>query len=406
MILAIAWRNIWRNRVRSLVIIIAITLGIIAGIFNMAFYRGMVDQRIDTVIKTEISHLQLHHKEYLKNPDKRFFIKGTDKLLMEIESTKGVDAVSSRITINSMIQSPQTGSGVMVMGINPSREKGLTNMYSKIIGGKYFEGVKRNPVVIGKKLAEKLKVKLRSKVVMTFQDMNGQMTGASFRIAGIYETNNSVYDETTVFVRKKDIARVLIMDEGNAHEIAVMISSNDSLKVMGDRISSMYKGLDVKSWRELMPEVDMVESSLDYSMFMFMIIILLALLFGIVNTMLMAVLERVKELGMLMAIGMNRVRVFSMIMLETILLALTGGVIGIVISWILVLYFGKVGIDISLWATAYKSLGYDTLIYTSFSMESTIKIAIMVVVTGMLASVYPALKALRLKPAEAIRIDM
>jgi len=406
MILAIAWRNIWRNRTRSLVILIAIALGLTAGIFNMAFYRGMVDQRVDTVIRTETSHFQVHHKNYIKNPDKKFIIENAVAYANELLDHKGISAVSSRIIINSMIQSPQTGSGVKIMGIEPDNEMKLTNMYSKVVEGKYLEGVKRNPILIGKKLAEKLKVKLRSKVVITLQDMEGDMTGASFRIAGIYETNNSVYDETTVFVKKADLARVISMDVNNAHEIAVMINSNDSLNIITSDIADKYKCFDVKSWRELMPEVDMAESSLDYSMFIFMIVILLALLFGIVNTMLMAVLERVKELGMLMAIGMNRKRVFSMIMLETVMLSLTGGVVGIGISWILIVYFGYAGVDISAWATAYKSFGYDTLIYTTFSLEATLDVAVMVVITGMLASVYPAFKALKLKPAEAIRIDM
>jgi ABC-type lipoprotein release transport system permease subunit len=366
----------------------------------------MVDQRIDTVIKTETSHLQLHHKQYLKNPDKKFYIQDADAYRNRLLSTEGIKAASSRIILNSMIQSPQTGSGVKIMGINPKNEMKLTNMYSKLIEGKYFEGVKRNPILIGKKLAEKLKVKLRSKVVVTLQDMNGEMTGASFRVVGIYETNNSVYDEISVFVRKADLARIIAMDVNNAHEIAVMINSNDSLNIVTSNLIAKYKDLDVKSWRGLMPEVDMVESSLDYSMYIFMVIILLALLFGIVNTMLMAVLERVKELGMLMAIGMNKKKVFSMIMIETVMLSLTGGLIGIGVSWLLVVYFGYAGVDISAWATAYKSLGYDTLIYTKFSMEATLDVAIMVVLTGMLASVYPAIKALKLKPAEAIRIDM
>lgn len=406
MILAIAWRNIWRNKTRSLVILIAIALGLIAGIFTMAFYHGMVDQRIETVIGTEISHMQLHHKNYIKNPDKKFYIENADSYKKSLLEHNGVVAASSRIIINSMIQSPQTGSGVKVMGIEPGDEMKLTNMYSKVVEGKYLEGIRRNPMVIGKKLAEKLKVRLRSKVVITLQDMNGDMTGASFRIAGIYETNNTVYDETSVFVRKKDIARIISMDVSNAHEIAVKISNNDSLNIITSGFVEKFKDLDVKTWREIMPEVDMAESSLDYSMFIFMVVILLALLFGIINTMLMAVLERVKELGMLMAIGMNRIRVFGMIMIETVLLSLTGGVVGIFISWILVIYFGYYGVDISVWATAYKSFGYDTLIYTTFSLGATIDVAIMVVVTGVLASIYPAIKALRLKPAEAIRIDM
>ena len=171
MILAVAWRNIWRSKTRSLVILIAICLGLASGIFYMAFYKGMVDQRINTAIKTEASHIQIHHKNYLNNPDKKFLIENTDSVVDVIRSVPGIKAVSSRSIVNTMVQSPTTGSGVKVTGLVPEDEKQVTNVYSKLIEGSYFEDGKRNPIVIGKKLADKLKVRLKSKVVITFQDM-------------------------------------------------------------------------------------------------------------------------------------------------------------------------------------------------------------------------------------------
>jgi ABC-type antimicrobial peptide transport system permease subunit len=131
-------------------------------------------------------------------------------------------------------------------------------------------------------------------------------------------------------------------------------------------------------------------------MFIFIGIILLALLFGIVNTMLMAVLERAKELGMLMAIGMSKVKLFLMILSETVMLSLFGGLCGIVLGWVLTLWFGVQGIDLGAWSAAYKSLGYDTLVYTRLSMGISFQIAGMVIVTGIIAAIYPAMKALQL----------
>ncbi|HZL10017.1 MAG TPA: FtsX-like permease family protein [Prolixibacteraceae bacterium] len=406
MIIAVAWRNIWRSKTRSLVILIAICLGLASGIFYMAFYKGMVDQRINTAIKTEASHIQIHHKEYLNNPDKKFVIAHADSVIDIIKSVEGVQATSKRILLNTMIQSPTTGSGVKVTGIVPENEKQVTNLYSKLIEGSYFEEGKRNPIIIGKKLAEKLKIKLKSKVVITLQDMEGNMTGASFRVEGIFETSNTVFDEMSVFVRNSDISRVMVMNENSCHEIAVLLDQNDQLETVNQALKKDFPGLDVKTWREIMPEVSMIESSFGITMFIFIGIILLALLFGIINTMLMAVLERTKELGMLMAIGMNKFRVFSMILLETVMLSLFGGICGILLGWALNLYFGVVGIDLGTWSTAYKSMGFDTLVYTKLTMSVTIDIAVMVIITGILAAIYPALKALKLKPADAIRIDM
>lgn len=406
MILAVAWRNIWRSKTRSLVILVAICLGLASGIFYMAFYKGMVDQRINTAIKTEASHIQLHHKEYLNNPDKKFIVDDADSVAQVIRGVDGVHAVSSRILMNTMIQSPTTASGVKVTGVVPEDEKLVTNLYSRLAEGSYFEDGKRNPIVIGRKLAEKLKVKLKSKVVITLQDMEGNMTSASYKVEGIFETSNTAFDETCVFVRKSDIGRVMVIDDRAAHEIAVLLNDNEKLAQVQQTVQGDFPELDVKNWREIMPDVSLVESSFGLTMVIFIGVILLALLFGIINTMLMAVLERTKELGMLMAIGMNKFRVFTMILLETVMLSLFGGACGIVLGWLLNLYFGVKGIDLGSWSTAYQSMGFDTLVYTKLTVDITIDIAVMVIFTGIIAAIYPALKALKLKPAEAVRIDM
>ena len=406
MILAVAWRNIWRSKTRSLVILVAICLGLASGVFYMGFYQGMVDQRINTAIKTEASHIQIHHREYLNNPDKKFVIADADSVNKVIRSVSGVKATTSRIIMNTMIQSPTTSSGVKVTGINPEDEKQVTNLYTRLIEGTYFEEGKRNPIIIGKKLADKLKVKLKSKVVITLQDMQGNMTGAAFKVEGIFETSNTAYDENCVFVRNNDISQIMVMDPNSCHEIAVFLDNNEELDLADQTIQSKLSGLDVKTWREIMPDVSLVESSFGLTMMIFIGVILLALLFGIINTMLMAVLERTKELGMLMAIGMNKFRVFMMILLETVMLSLVGGVFGIMLGWLLNLYFGVKGIDLGTWSTAYKSMGFDTLVYTKLSWSISFEIAVMVIVTGIIAAIYPAMKALKLKPAEAVRIDM
>jgi ABC-type lipoprotein release transport system permease subunit len=406
MIFAIAWRNIWRSKTRSLVILVALTLGLASGIFYMAFYKGMLDQRINSAIKTEVSHIQIHHKQYLENPDKKLVINATDSIVKIIQNVPGVETVSNRTIINSMIQSPTTGSGVKIAGINPKEESRVTNLPSKIIKGDYFETNRRNPIVIGRKLADKLKIKLKSKVVITLQDFNGNITGAAFRVIGIYETSNTTYDETSVFVQASDLNRLLGLDANSCHEIAVLLRQNEALSSVKNNLTSQLPQLDVKTWREIMPEVSLLESTFGLTMYIFIGIILLALLFGIINTMLMAVLERTKELGMLMAVGMNRIRIFTMIMAETVMLSVFGGLCGIILGWLLNIYFGINGIDLGAWSTAYKSMGFDTLIYTRLTWSITFQIAAMVFITGLLAAIYPAIKALRLKPVEAIRIDM
>lgn len=405
MLLQIAWKNIWRNKVRSSVILLAISLGIAAGMFNLAFYNGMFEQRVQTAIKTEASHVQIHHPEYLANPELQFLIDDANHFASNIQDISTVSNISARLISSAMVASAETGSGIKLIGINAEQEALVTDINKRVIEGEYLEGIKRNPILIGEKLASKLKVKLRSKVVITLQNTEGEMTNASFRVAGIYKTSNTTYDEMNAFVRSEDLRTLLGVAPNSAHEIAILLNSNESLDVTTSEIKTLVPQYEVKTWLELMPEVNMMQSSMNMAMYIFMSIILFALIFGIINTMLMAVLERRKELGMLMAIGMNKKRVFKMISLETVLLSLVGGVVGIIIGGLFTFITSRSGIQLESMTEGYESMGFETLVYPSLSVGMALQVVFMVLITGAIASLYPARKALKLKPVEAIRME-
>jgi ABC-type antimicrobial peptide transport system permease subunit len=168
-------------------------------------------------------------------------------------------------------------------------------------------------------------------------------------------------------------------------------------------IQKDYPHLSVLSWKQIQPFLLAMSSMMDQFTYWILIIILFAVAFGIVNTMLMAILERVRELGMLMAVGMNRRRIFLMIMLETVFLSLTGGLIGMVLSAVIIHYTGIKGLNFAGWAEGFEAFGYSTLIYPTLYKSVYIILTVMVIITGILASIYPARKAMRFKPAEAVR---
>ncbi|HPQ33841.1 MAG TPA: ABC transporter permease [Tenuifilaceae bacterium] len=406
MILSVSWRNIWRNKTRSLVIITAIALGIFAGVYTIAFMYGWINQKIESVINTEMSHIQLHQPEYLETNEVHDFIPDIVSLRNEILGMDSVKAVSARVIATCMVASAETGSGVQLVGIDPENEMLVTNIHKKIVEGEYFNGVKRNPIVIGEKLAQKLKVKVRSKIVVTITEMDGTLTGGAFRVAGIYRTSNTTYDEMKAFVRAEDLRRLLNVGPTAGHEIAVVVDKNGMELPIAEKLKAKYTGLQTLTWTKLVPEMELMNENINLMMYIFVVIILLALGFGIVNTMLMVIMERVKELGMLMAVGMNRVRVFGMIVTETIFLSLTGGVVGIVLALATIAITAKTGIDLSLWAQGLNSAGFDAIIFPTIGIDSVIVVTILVIITGLLSALYPARKAINLNPAEAIRIDM
>ena len=407
MIVSLSWRNVWRNKLRSSVIIIATTLGICAGIFSAAFYEGMADQRIEKAIKNELSHIQIHTPEFRNSSEIKDFIPDADKLNQEISQIPGVVGVSNRIVIFSMVASAETGTGVKIVGIHPEQEKRTSKMSERIREGNYFAEERKNQVLIGQKLAEKLKIKLNSKVVITLLDIDNNITYGAFRVTGIFNTVNNAFDESNIFAHFDDLARLIDLPSGVCHEIAILVEDNDVVESMKSVVENNTRGqgLEVMTWLELSPEMSYLTEAMDIMIYVFILIILLALLFGIINTMLMVVLERVKEIGMLMAVGMNKMRIFFMILLETVFLSLTGGIIGVIAGALIAKYFETRPINLAAWADAYTDLGYDPFVYTNLNASLIVNVTLLVILTGILASLYPAYKALQNDPSEALRTE-
>jgi len=408
MIFLLAWKNIWRNKLRSSIIISAITLGLVGGIFSLAFSNGMLVQMINASIESETADLQIHNKDFKINFDLVKSIPDAEILTDKINKIADVKSISSRVVISGMANSASNGLGVMITGVNPVNEKNVSDIHAKIIKGKYFSS-KRNSAVVGSMLLKKLNLKLHSKIILTFQDMKGEITTAAFRIAGIYQTNNSRFDQSTVFVNQADLRREASLSGGYINEIAIRIKAEDNINRIKDKItelitkSSKDDNLEVETWNELKPSLKIMQSYTDQFTFIFILIILIALSFGVINTMLMAIMERTHEIGMLLAIGMRRSKVFLMIIYETVMLSLVGAVLGVILSFILNLITGHTGIDLSVFSDGFRAYGYNPIVIPQMESGFYYMILLMVLFVSVLAAIYPAAKAIKLKPAVAIR---
>ena len=402
MLTKIASRNIWRSKKRSLIIITAVSIGLWAGIFMMAFYNGMIEQRVNSAITSELSHIQLHHSEFRKEYELKYHLPKGKKLLEIIRSNNTVKAASVRIIIKGMIASPSGSSGITINGIIPELEQQLTNLKGKIIKGNYFNPKKNNEIILSEKLRKKLNLNLNKKTILTFQDKNGNLASAAFRIQAIYKTINAPYDDANVFVKINDIDSLAgIPNEVN--EIAVLLQSSKSLNETQSDLKQKFTGIEIMNWMEIAPELRLTVSVGDQMVFIFMGIILLALAFGIVNTMMMAVLERTREIGMLLALGMNKFKIFMMILLETFFLILAGCPIGILLGFLSILISQKTGIDLSNFSEVYSSFGYSSIIYPSLTIRQFEIIMFLVVITAIFSALLPARRALQLNPAESLK---
>jgi len=244
-----------------------------------------------------------------------------------------------------------------------------------------------------------------ARLTLTFLDKDNNQVGAMFRLTGLYDISNSVFEKTMVFVRDSDLKRLMGLSDSSSHEIIVKIDNLDQTESITNTLAEKLPDLEVISWKKLAPDLAMMTDLVQEFYLIFGIIILAALAFGIVNTMLMVVLERTKEIGMLTAIGMNKKKVFSMIMLESIFLSLIGGVTGMIVSYIVVRLTSNTGINLSQYAEGFAALGYSADVYPQISAGFFGIVTILIIITGILSSVYPAMKALKLNPVEAIRTE-
>ena len=404
MILKVAWRNIWRNPVRSLVIMTSLAVGMFAGLFSSTFINGWMQQRVRDGIETETSHIKAQTEAFYRWNDFENHFANGPLVAHNMRQLEGIDGASARLVIVSMIASAENATGVRIIGADPQQEQNVVNIHTKIVEGHWFAGVKRSPIVVGQKLAERLNIHLRSKLIITLQDANGNITGGAFRVAGIYKTVNTSFDEAHVWVKYTDLLALTGLPAGTTHEIAIHTTNPISTDKVKTALQGQAPSLHLASWREFSPEFAYIDQMGQIYNYLLVVIILLALGFGIINTMLMVVLERVRELGMLMAVGMNRRNIFSMIMFETILLCVSGGFVGILLGVIATEVTAKTGINLSVWDEGLSEWGYASVIYPQYDFNMVVTIAILVLITGITSAIYPAAKALKLTPSEAIRV--
>jgi ABC-type lipoprotein release transport system permease subunit len=474
MIGSIAWKNVWRNKKRSLVVIVAVTLGIIAGVLLIGIMEGWTMQRLHNAVYNEVSHIQIHNNEYIKNEEINLTVRNTDEIIRGLDSLREISGWVKRTKIIAMANTAWANTGVIIYGVDAEKEKRVTEIYKEIVpeGGRYLDNQSPGDILISDKTAELLKLKqyivsdstmeelrkekvpgtvliklealkdkrfrspkdfrealqqefnrkeldrygllitekaldyrIRSKVQITISDKEGTPIQGIFRVCGIYKTTNSGFDQTTVFVKDKELANLYGGDEILTHEISILLNDIDDAGIVREKLSRISGDNSVMTWKELAPDAAMMNDFMILYYFIFIGIIMLALAFGIINTMLMAILERTKELGMLMAIGMNHKRIFKMIMLETIFLTVVGAVAGILSGWAITEALGKTGIHFSSWGEGFEAIGFAARVYPVVTPGFFVFTTIMVIATAIISSIWPARKALKLNPVEALRTE-
>ena len=401
-VIKIAWRNIWRNKLRSLTVIVSMVLGLFSGLFAVSMMLGLNDQRMASAVDSYLSHIQIHHPSFNENFDIKHTVENFDSLKISLKNDQTIKAFSSRTIISGMASTAHGSAGIRLIGIDPTSESKVTNVHTSMVKGTYFNSIKSKPALIGKKLAEKLQLDIKKKIYLTFVDENGDQQRIKLKVEGIFKTASTLFDRTNIYMKREDLQKILANNSA-IHEIGIICEDLNIVDSKVDGLNKSFPNNKIESWGQIAPELGYAQEIMGSVVYIFMGIILIALSFGIINTMLMAVLERKKELGMLMSVGLNKRKVFFMVVFETLFISLVAAPIGIFLSYSFISYFGIHGIDLSSVGEGLEELGIGTRVFTKLSFDNYINITILTLTVTFFSSLIPARRALKLNPAEAVR---
>jgi ABC-type lipoprotein release transport system permease subunit len=401
MLLRMAWRNLWRNPRRTAVVLTAISVGIAGCILAMAINLGMVAGLIDTAIRSGLGHLQIHGSGWDASPELEVRLTdGGAGIAEALDDVPEIEHWAPRLRAQGLVASPRASVGVAIAGVDPEREAGVSVAAESVVSGEWLREPHR--VVIGDKLARRLEAGVGSKLVVTVQDISGELTGQAFRVAGVIQAGSRELDEGVVFMRLVDAQALLGMGEAIS-EIVVVTNDRDRVAVIQRKLeSSLGAASEVRSWEQLEPLLVYMVDTFDTMAWVIYAAVFIAMAFGIANVLLMSVFERTKEIGMMRAVGMSRARVVGMVVLESSFVTAIGLALGVLFALVGIWLLAD-GIDISAWADSLDAYGMESVLRPAFRPSDLAEPIVIGAITAVLSSLWPALRAARAKPADALR---
>jgi ABC-type lipoprotein release transport system permease subunit len=397
----LAWRYLWRNHRRTIIMIGAIAIGTWAMIFMTALTRGMVDQMIHDGISALPGHVQIHDPEFLDDPSIANRVALDDAQLAELFSDAGFSGWASRVRVPAVITSERESRGVTLLGIDPAAERDFSFVDYDAVDGRFLEGPDDSGIVLGAKLANTLETEVGKRVVIMSQDPDNDIADRGFRVVGLFRASMPAFEDGFVFVGKHTAQKMLRIGGATTEVVFVGEDYRDVEPTYEKVLAAVDESVDVKRWYEVDTYLGTTLRVMDGFVLIWVVVIFLALSFGLVNTLVMAVFERVREIGLMMALGMKPAMILGQIILESMLLLAVGLAIGDVLAWASIQPI-KDGLDISIVAEGMEMMGASSVLYPKLYLNDVVLANVVVLVLGFFASLSPAWRASRYEPVEAI----
>jgi ABC-type lipoprotein release transport system permease subunit len=405
--LKIAWRNLMRHRLRTLITLVGVSLSLTLVQTYHNFTQGVYSYMVQTGVRSGAGHLAIYHDHYL---DRRHgslcFFSGS--LLDEIATLRGVQEILPRIYLSGLAQSSRENRNVQMIGVDMEKERKINPFLQKIETNIFATPWKKRDALVGSKLLRELKITIGSKFVVTVQNRQGELASELLRVRGVIRTGIKETDNSLVMVDRFQAGKMAGIPN-EIHEAAIVLETADlAKKVLPEitRLLSTRPELETVSWEKAMPNL-FNALRWDYVSVKFLsFIVLLIVTIGVINTLLMSVMERFHEFGMLRAIGTSPGRLGKMILLEALILGLVSMTLGTFFCILSTGYLVKYGFDLRLFIPDTLEFGgviFSSILYARWDVAWMAQSAVYILFLCLIASLYPALKASRVTPMEAMR---
>ena len=397
----LAWRNLWRNYRRTLIMLLAITVGVWAMIFMTALLRGMVDDMVKQGIVALPGHVQIHALGYRDDPSVTHSMPAPDPALQVVLNSEQVTAWTSRIKVPAMISSEYDNRGISLLGVDPAGETALGFKESDVIEGRFLTTADDPGIVIGRKLLKRLGTRLGKRVVVMSQDPENAIVDRGFRIVGVFKAELESREESVIYA-SRDVVQTMLAMGSEISEIAVLGSDYRSPEELTSNIQdAVTTDIEALSWLELDPYLGTMMNVMNGFVLVWMVVIFLALSFGLVNTLMMAVFERVREIGLMRALGMRPSAIVYQILVESLMLLALGLLAGNILAIGTIIPL-KEGIDVSMVSEGMEMMGASSILYPVLQWPDLVLANAVVIILGIITSLLPAWRAAQYRPVEAL----
>jgi ABC-type lipoprotein release transport system permease subunit len=404
MFFQLSWRNIWRNRRRTAVILTAIIIGVWSMIFLGGLMRGVADQMVRNGIATLTGHIQVHKKGYRSDPVIDNSITHPETIEKTLQKVLPPAARwSMRVRVNAIATNARHSGAVTLIGINPEKEAGVSFIGQAVREGRYLKPDDAHGIIVGNALLEKFETKLGRKLVMMSQDTGKEIASQAFRIIGIFRAELEATEKRYVFVTLSAAQQMLKMKH-SISEVSIILPIQQKTNRTADFLTKELSSVDyeIETWQNLLPMVTAILKMYDGFIFLWFLVVFIAMGFGIVNTTLMAVFERIREFGLLKALGMKPWWIIREVLTESFFLLILGIVVGNIFGIFTIFAFSKTGIDLSSLAEGMEFVKMSRIIYPILHGKDVLLANLVVFILGLFVNIYPAVKAARFTPVEAL----